>query len=81
MKSYSIRPSLKEIVQGIRLPQFLIEEEAIGIFKEEEESVKRLLDQSDLIEDFKLNNQDANISFYDVQAEIRKIDLQEERKK
>jgi hypothetical protein len=43
MKSYAIRALLKEIAESIKLSQFFVEDEAEGMFKEEE-IVKRLLE-------------------------------------
>ncbi|OYU56435.1 MAG: restriction endonuclease [Chitinophagaceae bacterium BSSC1] len=74
VKSYSIKPVFQETASKIYLPQFYLQLPFSDMFGGE-----KLLEKEELIEQFKLAQEDTKISFENISSELYKIDLDETR--
>lgn len=72
VKTYSIKTFFKEEASKIVLPQFFLKLPGSEIF-----SGDKLLEKEELLESFKLSQQNIEISFNNISAELYKIDLDE----
>lgn len=71
MKSFKINPKYEQEVSGIRLPQFKIEMPPT-IFSDNDTAV---LAKENLYEEFTLTNKDTVIDFNNIEAQIAKVDI------
>lgn len=83
-KYYSIDLRFREIIKDLKLPQFfrVIDQDEIhdNILFEELAEYDRFLNKSNLLDGFSLANQDSNIDFDSISAEIRTIDYDQHKK-
>jgi len=83
-KRYSIDPQFKEITESFKLPQFFrtVEKNEIhdNILFEELAEYERFLNKNNLLDGFKLSNQDSRINFDDVAADIYTVDFNENKR-
>ncbi|HRE57198.1 MAG TPA: DEAD/DEAH box helicase family protein [Candidatus Kapabacteria bacterium] len=72
VKTYDIKDIFKDEAARIYLPQFFIQNPAVDLFGEKEET---LLEKESLLHDFALSKADTNIVFDSVTSELYKVDL------
>lgn len=74
---YRMKEHFKEDALNLLLPKFFIEIKGAGnsLFGTESELV--LLDQENLLEDFRLSTKDVDINFSELQSELYKVDLED----
>ncbi len=75
MNKHKLKDNFKAQALTLKLPQFFIPVETGG-WIEDDETVQ-LFERNLLLEEFKLSNADANISFQDVETEMYRVDLEE----
>ena len=76
MKTYAVKDSFKDVIENIKLPQFLQSVPIYDMF--ETKTQKVLLDKKTLQENYKLGSADSNINFKEVDSQLYEIDLAEE---
>lgn len=74
VKTYSIKPVFQETASNIHLPQFYLQLPFSDMFGGE-----KILEKEELLEQFKLAQEDIKISFENISSELYKIDLDETR--
>lgn len=72
VKTYSIKAFFKEEAVKVILPQFFLKRPGSEIFGGD-----KLLEKEELLENFKLSQQNIEISFNNISSELYKIDLDE----
>lgn len=75
VKSYSIKNIFKEEAQKISLPQFFLKVPANDLFGKKEEELP--LEKENLLEGFKLSQEERKIDFASISSELYKVDLDE----
>lgn len=74
VKQYPMREAVAPLAGSIRLPKFILKVNGLQIFDEENFV---LLDRNNLLEGFKLSEQDIKIHFGESNSDLYKIDLEE----
>jgi type III restriction enzyme len=79
VKKYKMRDGVAQQAKAIRLPQFYIDtpKDELQFF---DETGSKLLEQGELLDDFKLSNQNSEINFESIKSDLFKIDIEEVRK-
>ncbi|MEM0577798.1 DEAD/DEAH box helicase [Flavobacterium polysaccharolyticum] len=75
VKSYSIKNIFKEEAKKISLPQFFLKVPANDLFGKKEEELP--LEKENLLEGFKLSQEERKIDFASISSELYKVDLDE----
>ena len=77
VKKYKMRDGVTQQAKAIRLPQFCIDtpKDELQFFDETD----KLLEQGELLDDFKLSNQNSEINFESIKSDLFKLDIKEVR--
>jgi type III restriction enzyme len=78
VKTYSIKGAFKDQAERINLPQFHLKVPANDLFGEKEEELP--LEKENLLEGFKLSQEERKIDFASISSELYKVDLDETKK-
>src|SRR5690554_1291523 len=73
VKRYHVKEANREVIEGIKFPQFFLQVSPSDIFGTDEE----LLNRESLLKDFKLSDEDTKIDFDQISSDLYKVDLSE----